>query len=137
MGQHDGVAYYTIGQRKGMAIGGPGEAWFVVGKDMDRNVVILAQGDDHPALYSDSLTASELSWISKQPPQLPYKCQAKIRYRQADQPCLIESIENGVAKVTFGVPQRAATPRQSIVFYDGEVCLGGGFIEETCLLAEK
>ncbi len=130
VGRHDGVAYYTLGQRKGLAIGGPGDAWYVVSKDPARNVVVIAQGDEHPALFCDSLTACELSWICEPPSHLPYSCNAKIRYRQPDQPCIIQSIENGVATVFFPVPQRAATPRQSIVFYDGAICLGGGFILE-------
>lgn len=129
VGQHDGVAYYTIGQRKGLAIGGPGDAWYVVGKDISRNVVILAQGENHPSLFKQDLQATELSWISGSPPKLPLACQCKIRYRQPDQPCLIESIEEGVAHVSFPIPQRAVTPQQSIVFYDGEICLGGGFIK--------
>lgn len=128
VGRHDGFAYYTIGQRRGLAIGGPGDAWFVVGKDIARNVVILAQGDDHPDLYCNALTANELTWISKPPSSFPFTCQAKIRYRQPDQPCVIEAIEDGIATVAFPLPQRAATPQQSIVFYDGNVCLGGGFI---------
>jgi tRNA-uridine 2-sulfurtransferase len=127
VGRHDGIAYYTIGQRKGLGIGGPGDAWYVVGKEPARNVVIIAQGDKHPALYCDSLTACELSWIGT-PPLTPFSCHAKIRYRQADQPCTLQSIDNGLATVTFPKPQRAATPRQSIVFYDGNICLGGGFI---------
>lgn len=130
VGQHDGIAYYTIGQRKGLAIGGPGDAWYVVGKDIARNVVIIAQGEHHPALYCDSLTAGELTWIAS-PPQLPFTCSCKIRYRQPDQPCIIQSIENGIATVDFPEPQRAATPRQSIVFYDGDICLGGGFIMQS------
>lgn len=129
VGRHDGIAYYTIGQRKGLAIGGPGDAWYVVGKDPARNVVIIVQGDQHPALFRDCLTAVELSWIAGVPPQLPLNCMAKIRYRQPDQPCILHAIENGVAQVSFPIPQRAVTPRQSIVFYAGEVCLGGGFIE--------
>src|SRR5262249_31912698 len=100
VGRHDGVAYYTIGQRRGLAIGGPGEAWFVVGKDPARNVVIIAQGEDPPALYCSSLTATELTWITS-PPTLPFSCHAKIRYRQPDQPCVIQSIQDGIASVTF------------------------------------
>jgi tRNA-uridine 2-sulfurtransferase len=93
-------------------------------------VVYLAQGDKHPALYRDSLVATELSWVSpKGPPKLPFECKSKIRYRQPDQPCVITKIEEGKAWVEFKVPQRAVTQRQSIVFYDDEICLGGGFIE--------
>lgn len=128
IGQHDGAAFYTPGQRKGLMIGGAGEAWFVVGKDVERNIVYIEQGTLHPALYCDSLTASELTWICGQPPALPFKGRAKIRYRQPDQECTIEKIEDGKVFVSFAIPQRAVTPRQSVVFYDGEVCLGGGII---------
>lgn len=130
LGKHDGVAFYTPGQRRGMGIGGPGEPWFVVGKDIVRNVVYLAQGTRHPALYCDELVAAELSWVSEQgSPAVPFACKSKIRYRQPDQDCIITKIENGKAYVEFAVPQRAVSVRQSIVFYDGEVCLGGGIIE--------
>ena len=128
LGKHDGVCFYTLGQRKGMGIGGPGEAWFVVGKNFEKNEVILAQGDDHPALYADGLTALELNWLTEIP-QTPFKCKAKVRYRQQEQGCTV-SLENGVASVVFDNPQRAMTPRQSIVFYQGELCLGGGIISE-------
>ncbi|MBS0615719.1 MAG: tRNA 2-thiouridine(34) synthase MnmA [Verrucomicrobia bacterium] len=128
VGEHSGVAYYTIGQRKGLAIGGPGEAWFVVAKDTERNIVFVEQGADHPALYRDFLTATEISWV-QEPPTLPLTCQAKIRYRQPAQECVIEKIENGKMHVKFTQPQRAITPRQSIVFYDKNVCLGGAIIE--------
>ncbi len=128
IGQHDGVAYYTIGQRKGLDIGGAGGAWFVVGKDMSRNVVIIAQGENHPSLFRDHLTATEIHWLTS-PPSLPYRCQAKILYRQSDQACTIQSIEDGKMSVTFDEPQRAITPRQSIVFYQEDVCLGGAIIE--------
>lgn len=130
VGKHQGAAYYTLGQRKGLAIGGAGEAWFVVGKDIQRNVVFVEQGADHPALYCDELMATQLSWVSGEPPVLPYACQSKIRYRQADQPCIIQKIEEGQAWVTFPQPQRAVTPGQSIVFYDGPLCLGGGIIQQ-------
>jgi tRNA-specific 2-thiouridylase len=128
VGKHDGIAYYTIGQRKGMGIGGPGEAWFVIDKDIERNVVILAQGTDHPNLFSSHAVATELTWISGREPALPFNCTAKVRYRQPDQPCTITRIEEGKAFITFHVPQRAVTPGQAIVFYDGEACLGGGRI---------
>jgi tRNA-uridine 2-sulfurtransferase len=129
IGQHDGIAFYTIGQRKGLRIGGPGDAWFVVGKDSARNVVIVEQGEDHPSLYKSELIATELSWVMGAPPSsLPYACSAKIRYRQPEQPCLIDRIKDGQAYVRFLKPQRAVTPRQSIVFYEGDICLGGGMI---------
>jgi tRNA-uridine 2-sulfurtransferase len=100
----------------------------VVGKDVRRNIVYIEQGANHPALFSPSLVAGELSWVSTNPPSTPYACTAKIRYRQADQPCVIEKIENGTAYIAFLEPQRAVTPSQSIVFYDGTICLGGGVI---------
>lgn len=129
IGRHDGVAYYTIGQRKGLAIGGPGDAWFVVGKDLERSIVYIEQGIDNPALYSSALVATEASWVFSPPSSLPFSCKAKIRYRQEDQPCTIEQIGNGELLVTFAQPQRAITPRQSIVFYRGDVCLGGAMIK--------
>ncbi len=127
VGEHSGAWYYTIGQRKGMGIGGPGEAWFVIGKDISTQVVTVVQGEDNPLLLADSLLATDLSWVQS-PPQTPYACTAKIRYRQDDQECLIEKIENGTAYIKFTHPQRAVTPRQAIVFYQGETCLGGGLI---------
>ncbi len=128
LGQHDGVCFYTLGQRKGMGIGGPGEPWFVVGKNIDRNEVILAQGEDHPALYADGLVANDLNWL-KSIPYGTFRCKSKVRYRQPEEPCTVEFSKGGV-RVTFDRPQRAITPRQSIVFYDEEDCLGGGIISE-------
>lgn len=131
VGKHEGVAFYTPGQRKGMGIGGAGEAWFVVDKDVENNVVYLAQGTRHPALYCDELTAVEPSWVSGiVPRELPLRCTAKVRYRQPDQECVITSLEDGIVKVRFDVPQRAVTSRQSIVFYQGDVCLGGAVIDK-------
>jgi tRNA-specific 2-thiouridylase len=129
VGRHDGVAYYTIGQRKGMGIGGAGEAWYVVDKDISRNVVFVEQGPTHSALYCDTLIASDITWVNNCPPSFPFKCHSKIRYRQKDQECLIEKFEDGKAHVRFPIPQRAVTLRQSIVFYDQEFCLGGGVID--------
>jgi len=128
VGSHQGTAFYTIGQRKGLRIGGPGEAWFVVDKDIARNVVYVEQGDDHPALYDTALTATEASWVSGAAPEGPFRCTSKIRYRQTDQECLIEKIEGDQLSVSFPHPQRAITPRQAIVFYDGPICLGGALI---------
>ncbi|MBP9680662.1 MAG: tRNA 2-thiouridine(34) synthase MnmA [Bacteriovorax sp.] len=132
VGRHTGATYYTIGQRKGLGLGGQGAPWFVVGKDIARNVVLVERGEFHPALYADSLVATDLEFTSgvlKR--ELPYKCKAKIRYRQKDQECTITKIENGKVEVEFVTPQRAITPRQSIVFYDGDICLGGGMIEKS------
>ncbi len=131
VGKHQGVAYYTIGQRRGLAIGGAGDAWFVVGKDVPENIVWVVQGTMHPALYADELVAHTASWVADKPPgPLPYACHAKVRYRQSDQPCIIEKIENGRLFIRFTVPQRAITPQQSVVFYKDDVCLGGAIIEK-------
>jgi tRNA-specific 2-thiouridylase len=129
IGKHQGMAYYTLGQRKGLGIGGPGEAWFVVDKDPGNNIVYLAQGEDHPALYSYELTATEVSWIDH-PPIFPLVCKAKIRYRQPEQECIVEEIAPNRLSVRFLQPQRSITPRQSIVFYLGDRCLGGAMIEK-------
>jgi tRNA-specific 2-thiouridylase len=132
VGRHTGATYYTIGQRKGLGLGGAGEAWFVVGKDIKRNVVHVERGIAHPAMYADSLVATDLSFTQGEFPfVLPYQCKAKIRYRQKDQECTIVAIEQGKIFVEFSVPQRAITPRQSIVFYDGDTCLGGAMIEKS------
>ncbi len=128
LGQHDGTCFYTLGQRKGMGIGGPGAAWFVVAKNFEKNEVVLAQGDDHPALYADGLMASEINWLVDNLPE-KFECKAKVRYRQVEQACTVERCGQTL-RVTFHQPQRAMTPRQSVVFYDGDVCLGGGIIAE-------
>lgn len=126
IGKHDGLPYYTIGQRRGLAIGGPGEAWFVVGKDLNRNVVLIEQGENHPALFKQDLVADQITWVvGVCPPNL--RCTAKVRYRQQDQPCTF-SVQEGKMHVHFDEPMRAVTPGQSVVFYDGEVCLGGAII---------
>ncbi|KAF3363414.1 tRNA-specific 2-thiouridylase MnmA [Chlamydiales bacterium STE3] len=133
IGRHEGIAYYTIGQRKGLSIGGAGEAWFVVGKDIQRNVVFVEQGALHPALFADELIAKDLTFIGNSPSHFPYACSTKIRYRQKDQPAIIESIKDGKALIKFLVPQRAITPGQSVVFYQDSICLGGGVIESAGL----
>lgn len=127
VGQHEGVAYYTIGQRRGMGLGGEGEAWFVVGKDIPNNIVFVERGENHPALFQQELHCTDLTWVGKAPPS-QFKCRSKIRYRQNDEECEIITHTPTAATVRFARPQRAITPRQSIVFYDGDVCLGGGII---------
>jgi tRNA-uridine 2-sulfurtransferase len=133
IGKHQGLMYYTIGQRQGLGIGGMKDvdesAWYVADKDLKRNVLIVVQRNDHPLLFKPELTANQLTWISGNPPQIPFAGTAKIRYRQADQICQIEKIDSDEARVTFESPQRAVTPGQSIVFYDGGTCLGGGIIK--------
>ena len=133
IGTHQGLMYYTIGQRQGLGIGGvkgAGEApWYVVEKRLEENMLVVAQGE-HPRLYRDRLEARELHWIAGEPPPLPLRCSAKIRYRQADQACRVVPLERdeGV-EVLFETPQRAVTPGQSVVFYEGDRCLGGGIIQ--------
>ena len=134
LGRHQGLMYHTIGQRQGLGIGGlsnHGEApWYVVEKDLQNNVLLVAQGNDHPALFKSSLFTGEILWIAGSEPELPLACSAKVRYRQADQPCTVRC-DAGVYRVDFEQPQRAVTPGQSVVFYQGERCLGGGIIERT------
>lgn len=132
IGQHEGLMYYTIGQRKGINIGGiKGKEelpWYVVEKDLNENILIITQDTQHPRLFKNSLTANQLHWISGQLPRFPLECHAKIRYRQADQPCCV-ALKDKQILTTFETPQRAVTPGQSIVFYQEEVCLGGGIIQ--------
>jgi tRNA-specific 2-thiouridylase len=131
IGRHDGLMFYTIGQRQGLQIGGQkgkSEApWYVAKKDLKRNVLIVVQGE-HPALYQTELVATGVHWIN-QSPTLPIKIMAKTRYRQADQPCEVHALDTDRVRVTFTEPQRAITPGQSVVFYQGDICLGGGIIE--------
>jgi tRNA-specific 2-thiouridylase len=128
MGQHEGLMYYTLGQRQGLGIGGQGEPWFVAGKDMVQNVLIVVQGHDHPLLYKSTLSASDLSWISGKAPATATEYGAKTRYRQPDAACRITQLDEQHCTVEFSEPQFAVTPGQSTVFYDGDVCLGGGVI---------
>jgi tRNA-specific 2-thiouridylase len=132
LGQHDGLMFYTIGQRQGLKIGGlknQTEApWYVVGKDLERNVLIVAQGTDNPRLYSRSLVATDIHWINKAITPDPGTLSAKTRYRQSDQSCEIYPLDEKQVKIEFTEPQRAITPGQSVVFYQDDVCLGGGII---------
>jgi tRNA-specific 2-thiouridylase len=128
IGEHIGLAFYTIGQRKGIGIGGAGDAWYVAGKDLGRNELIVVQGHDHPLLMKRTLEASDASWIAGAPPSAPSAHTAKTRYRQADAECTLTRVLDSGIKVDFSAPQWAVTPGQSVVLYDGEVCLGGGVI---------
>lgn len=135
IGRHDGLMYYTLGQRQGLGIGGrqasKGDPWFVVGKDLVANILIVAQGHDHPWLFCNQLQAGQIHWVTGQPPALPLRCHAKTRYRQPDQACTIHPIQHGVCTVSFDQAQRAVTPGQSVVFYQNDECLGGAIIEST------
>lgn len=131
VGRHDGLMYYTLGQRRGLGLGGAKNGdgrWFVVGKDLQRNRLIVQQGEDSPLLYTTVCEASDATWIAGTPPAPAFSCTAKYRYRQADQPVLVE-VEEGRLRITAKIPQRAVTPGQSVVFYDGDVCLGGGVVD--------
>ncbi|MFW6094612.1 MAG: tRNA 2-thiouridine(34) synthase MnmA [Pseudomonadota bacterium] len=132
LGEHLGLAYYTLGQRQGLGIGGrSGRAeapWYVAGKDLEHNVLMVTQ---NPAeLQSDTLVASSPNWLVPDP-ALPRRCTAKVRYRQGDQGCRVELRDDGQLRVVFDTPQRAVTPGQYVCFYDGDVCLGGALIEST------
>ncbi len=132
VGVHQGLAFYTIGQRQGLGIGGgkegTGEPWFVAGKDIAGNRLIVVQGHDHPALLNPGLDALDMHWISGQAPDTSRPFAAKTRYRQHDANCRIVSLEGERARFAFDESQWAVTPGQSVVVYDGEVCLGGGII---------
>ncbi|WP_164668518.1 tRNA 2-thiouridine(34) synthase MnmA [Virgibacillus doumboii] len=128
-GKHDGLMYYTIGQRQGLGIGGAGDPWFVVGKNLDENVLYVEQGFENEKLYSDGLIATDVNWINETDDKT-ITCTAKFRYRQKDSAVTVTKLENGKVHVEFKETQRAITPGQSVVFYDGEVCLGGGTIDE-------
>lgn len=134
IGQHHGLMYHMIGQRQGLGIGGmkdaTDDAWYVLAKDLTRNVLLVGQGNEHPWLFSRTLTASEIFWVNPVDFSQPRRLTAKVRYRQQDQACLVTHTAQGYS-VTFDSPQRAVTPGQSVVFYDGEICLGGGVIEST------
>ena len=128
VGEHIGLAFYTIGQRKGIGLGGPGEPWYVAEKRLDANELVVVRGHDHPLLLKKALQADEATWISGVAPSAPSSHSAKTRYRQADAPCTLTRALDSEIKVDFPAPQWAVTPGQSVVLYDGEVCLGGGII---------
>ena len=132
IGEHQGAWYYTLGQRGGLGIGGrrdsSGEPWYVVGKDVPRNILYAVQGGASDWLLSRRLMASAPNWVAGSAPAATFRSLAKVRYRQPDQACTV-FVEGQVCRVEFDEPQRAVTPGQSVVFYDGEVCLGGGVIE--------
>ncbi len=132
LGKHNGLMFHTLGQRQGLGIGGlqnhSEEPWYVVDKDIPSNQLIVGQGNNHPLLFTTSLSVSNIDWVSGHAPDMPIKIKAKTRYRQPDQECMLEQLNSGY-HVHFTEPQRAVTPGQSVVFYDGEICLGGGVIE--------
>jgi tRNA-specific 2-thiouridylase len=132
IGTHDGLMFYTLGQRQGLKIGGQKNAqetpWYVISKIQADNVLIVGQGPHHPLLYAQNLIANQVHWINGLPERFPFKATAKTRYRQADQPCIINKIDGEEYQISFEQPQRAITPGQSVVFYQEDHCLGGGII---------
>ena len=136
IGDHRGLMFYTLGQRQGIGIGGLKDhtesPWYVVKKDLEKNTLVVAQGNNHPLLFTQSLNCSKVDWVSGTAPALPFRCTAKTRYRQPDQACIIKNQPEGRGYlVSFANKQRAVTPGQSVVFYDTLNCLGGGVIEST------
>jgi len=135
LGTHQGLAFYTLGQRGGLQIGGKRghseEPWYVAAKDGRRNVLVVVQGHDHPLLTSSALTTEAMHWLVKprSGPGEPFRCTVKVRYRQADQAALFEPLPDGTARIVFDQPQRAVTPGQYAVIYDGDRCLGGAVID--------
>lgn len=134
IGHHQGLMYHTIGQRQGLGIGGmqgrDETPWYVAGKNLETNQLLAVQGKDHPALFAPALLAEGATWINGQPPASRFRCTAKIRYRQEDQHCEVDALENKQCRVRFDKPQRAIAPGQSVVFYQGDICLGGAVITE-------
>jgi tRNA-uridine 2-sulfurtransferase len=133
LGRHHGLMYYTLGQRQGLGIGGDqqstGEPWYVADKDLERNVLRVVQGSNHPALLQQDLSAIDATWIAGRPPAERFACTAKVRYRQHDQPCQVAVLADGRCEVRFATLQRAITPGQYVVFYQQDACLGGAVIE--------
>ena len=139
VGTHDGLMYHTLGQRKGLRIGGLANAseepWYVVEKDLLRNVLIVGQGHNHPRLFSKGLIANQIHWVNRKPLSSSINCTVKTRYRQADVACKVTPLNNANSddgkfeyRIIFDEPQSSVTPGQSVVFYQNEVCLGGGII---------
>jgi tRNA-specific 2-thiouridylase len=138
IGRHEGLMYHTLGQRKGLGIGGikgnadelgDHEAWYVAAKDMEKNLLYVVQGHAHPALLKDRLSAADLSWVNGRLPHTHWVYTAKTRYRQPDAPCEVESVDAQSCEISFAEPQWAVTPGQSVVLYESRVCLGGGVIQ--------
>ncbi len=130
VGTHQGLAFYTIGQRRGLAIGGEGESWFVIDKDIKNNILKVAQGDDHPALLSSSVVLTDLHWVSGKPASNHLVYTLRLRHRHDPAGCVLVDSEPTTVKAIFAEPQRAITPGQHAVLYDGNICLGGGQVTQ-------
>lgn len=138
IGEHQGLMYHTLGQRKGLGIGGlkthSDDPWYVVDKDVANNRLIIAQGHDHPALYSSECIVEQLHWVDRKPHHDAFNCTVKTRYRQQDIACHVEPIDSDTLRVIFDNPVSSVTPGQSAVFYDNDICLGGGIINQRTLI---
>lgn len=132
IGRHSGLMYYTLGQRHGLGIGGiantDDKPWYVVQKDLKRNVLIVGQGHDHPMLFTDTLLADQVHWTRGVPPETRFRCLARCRHRQPQQTCRVETMDDDKIRVVFERPQRAITPGQAVALYLDNECLGGGII---------
>jgi len=139
LGRHNGLMFHTLGQRKGLGIGGlsnsDDDPWYVYGKDLANNQLLVCQGGDNPLMMTNQLQCSQLHWVDEQQPETPFNATCKIRYRQPDQVCSV-SISGNEAEVKFPELQRAVTPGQSVVFYQGEYCIGGGIIDSTSMVCD-
>lgn len=131
VGEHDGLMYYTLGQRQGLNIGGAGEAWYVAGKDSSNNELLVVQGHDHPAMQTKTVTANGMDWVSGVPLKVGETVTARTRYRQQDQSCRVTEVDDDKIVVEFEQPQRAVTPGQALVFYNNRQCLGGATIHQS------
>ncbi|SCM97494.1 tRNA-specific 2-thiouridylase MnmA [Bacillus mycoides] len=129
-GKHDGLMYYTIGQRHGLGIGGNGDPWFAVGKNLKENILYVDQGFHNELLYGDEVIATNVGWVSNKAKEKEFKCTAKFRYRQADNKVTVQIVDENTVRILCDEPIRAITPGQAVVFYDGDECLGGATIDE-------
>lgn len=129
-GKHDGLMYYTIGQRHGLGIGGNGDPWFAVGKNLKENILYVEQGFHNELLYGDEVIATNVGWVSNKAKETEFTCTAKFRYRQADNKVTVQIVDENTVRILCDEPIRAITPGQAVVFYDGDECLGGATIDE-------
>lgn len=129
-GKHDGLMYYTIGQRHGLGIGGNGDPWFAVGKNLKENILYVDQGFHNELLYGDEVIATNVSWVSNRAKEKEFTCTAKFRYRQEDNKVTVQIVDENTVRILCDEPIRAITPGQAVVFYDGDECLGGATIDE-------
>ena len=139
MGKHTGLIHYTLGQRRGIGLGGvgTGQPWFVAGKNLKKNILYVAQGENNPALYSTSLIGESPSWIVEKAPEMPFKCTAKFRYRQEDIPVTVDILDSGDLHIIYDQPVKAVTPGQAAVLYQDEICLGSSIIKSIEPLEKK